>query len=324
MKKERFEWLMNAVDDDLLEEAQRPVKAKRPWMTLAVSAAACLAVIAAATLLPPVTEEPNGPAMVVNPMQAVTAAEVEELGYCLPVPAEAGEAAYYLIDRGTAQGAPLAEVRFEQDGAEYTCRALKTGAAEDISGLYTDWIRSVTWVVDAIVIQLMEAEDDTACVSWYAEDAGVQWCLSGDRGAPALLNTARAIMNTLGYDLNGVPQGAEETEFRALTQERLTIGETTFVLDGVSYAYRVAATDTVEEEFEDISGIAREFTEECEGEIGWCSARLCFDEGGEGKILWFDAAPGLLYSLYMETGASEEALLHMAHTLYDPAQDDAG
>ena len=53
-------------------------------------------------------------------------------------------------------------------------------------------------------------------------------------------------------------------------------------------------------------------------------ARLAFDKNAGGKIVWFDPAPGLLYSLYMESGASEAALLDMADLLYDPAQDDAG
>ena len=80
----------------------------------------------------------------------------------------------------------------------------------------------------------------------------------------------------------------------------------------------------VEENFADISGVEKTFAAETTAEIGWCSARLSFDENGEGKVVWFDPAPGLLYSLHMETGASEAALLDMAALLYDPAQNNAG
>ena len=152
----------------------------------------------------------------------------------------------------------------------------------------------------------------------------MQWCLSGKQGASALLSTAGDILNTLGYDLDVAPAGAKELVFRKVTQEGLSVGETTFLLDGIFYAYRVAATNEVEENFADISGIERDFAEKTIGEVGWCSARLSFNETADGKIVWFDPAPGLLYSLYMETGASESALLDMAALLYDPAQNDAG
>ena len=152
----------------------------------------------------------------------------------------------------------------------------------------------------------------------------MQWCLSGNQGASALLSTAGDILNTLGYNLDVAPDGAKELVFRKLMQEDLSVGETTFVLDGIFYAYRVAATNVVEENFADISGMEKDFTEEASAEIGWCSAKLSFNENEDGKITWFDPAPGLLYSLYMETGASEDALIDMANLLYAPTQDDVG
>ena len=325
MNNELFERMMSAVDEDLLEEAQRPAKArtKRPWITLAASAAACVAAIVA--IMPHAPEPPHqGGAMVVNPLQAVTVAEVEALGYRIPLPEDAEEPSYYLINLGAEKTAPMAEVRFVRNGGEYTCRTLKTTASEDISGLYAQWSQNDTWKLESLEVTVMEAEDLTACVSWYEQEAGLQWCLSGKQGASALLSTAGDILNTLGYNLDVAPAGAKELVFRKLTQDGLSVGETTFILDGIFYAYRVAATNVVEENFADISGIEKDFAEESAAEIGWCSARLSFDENADGKIVWFDPAPGLLYSLYMESGASEAALLDMADLLYAPAQDDAG
>lgn len=325
MNNELFERMMSVVDEDLLEEAQRPAKArtKRPWITLAASAAACVAAIVA--IMPRAPEPPQqGGAMVVNPLQAVTVAEVEALGYRIPLPEDAEEPSYYLINLGAEKTAPMAEVRFVRNGGEYTCRTLKTTAYEDISGLYAQWSQNDTWKLESLEVTVMEAEDLTACVSWYEQEAGLQWCLSGKQGASALLSTAGDILNTLGYNLDVAPAGAKELVFRKLTQDGLSVGETTFILDGIFYAYRVAATNVVEENFADISGIKKDFAEEFAAEIGWCSARLSFDENADGKIVWFDPAPGLLYSLYMESGASEAALLDMADLLYDPAQDDAG
>ena len=325
MNKKLFTQLMSAVDEDLLEEVQLPMNTakKRPWAALAVSAAACIAVIAAATLHTPVSEPPVG-VSVVNPLREVTAAEVEALGYRIPLPEDAEEASYYLVNLGAEQSAPMAEVRFVQNGGEYTCRTIKTAASEDISGLYAQWSRNDTWQLEALEVTVMEAEDLTACVSWYEQDTGMQWCLSGKQGVTALLSTAGDILNTLGYDLDVAPPEAQALIFRKLTQDGLSVGETTFVLDGIFYSYRVAATNMVEENFADISGIGEEFAETTDAEVGWCSARLSFDPNGSGKIVWFDIAPGLLYSLYMETGASEEALISMAEQLYDPVQNEAG
>ena len=325
MNNELFERMMSAVDEDLLEEAQRPAKArtKRPWITLAAGAAACVAAIVA--IMPHAPEPPQqGGAMVVNPLQAVTVAEVEALGYRIPLPEDAEEPSYYLINLGAEKTAPMAEVRFVRNGGEYTCRTLKTTAYEDISGLYAQWSQNDTWKLESLEVTVMEAEDLTACVSWYEQEAGLQWCLSGKQGASALLSTAGDILNTLGYNLDVAPAGAKELVFRKLTQDGLSVGETTFILDGIFYAYRVAATNVVEENFADISGIEKDFAEQVAAEIGWCSARLSFDTNESGKIVWFDPVPGLLYSLYMETGASEETLLDMAYLLYDPAQDDVG
>lgn len=318
-----FERMMSAVDEELLEEAQRPVKiqTKRPWITLAASAAACIAVLASTMLRAPA---PPPDTTVVNPLQAVTAAEVEALGYRIPLPEDAEAPSYYLINLGAEQATPMAEVRFVQNGGEYTCRTLKTTASEDISGLYAQWSQNDTWKLESLEVTVMEAEDRTACVSWYEQETGMQWCLSGKQGTSALLSTAADILDTLGYNLDVAPAGAKELVFRKLTQEGLSVGETTFVLDGIFYAYRVAATNVVEENFADISGAEKSFAEESIGEVGWCSARLSFNENADGKIVWFDPAPGLLYSLYMETGASEAALLDMAVLLYAPAQNDAG
>jgi hypothetical protein len=315
--------MMSAVDGDLLEEAQRPLKAKQPWLPVAIGAAACIAVIAAVSLRPPVAEEPPA-VQLANPLQSVSVTQIEELGYELPLPADAQEPSYFLIDLGAEQTLPMAEVRFERNGGEYACRTLKTASSEDISGLYAQWEETYVWNVETLDVTVMEAEDLTACVSWYEPESETQWCLSGTRGAADLLDTAGEILHTLGYDLDVAPEGAASVAFRVIALEELTVGETSFVLNGTAYAYRMAATNLIEDPFADISGVEASFTVELPGEIGWCAARLSFDPGKDGKIVWFDPAPGLLYSLYMQDNASEEALLEMAERVYTPAQDDAG
>ena len=73
MNQTRFQKWMNAVDDNLLEEAQQPMKKRRSWLYRAGAIAACLAVaVTAITLSRRGTDQP---AMIANPMHESSAAE---------------------------------------------------------------------------------------------------------------------------------------------------------------------------------------------------------------------------------------------------------
>lgn len=316
-----FEFLMRAVDDDLLEEAQHPMKRSRSWLWASGIAAACFVILAAAWFL---TNPGWGRDQPVNPVHQATAAEVMQLGYTLPVPEGAREVSYTLVDRGDQNNTPMAEVTYKSGGHAYSCRALKVSRSEDISGIEEDWTQKLDWTVGTLEMQLRQSDEDTAWVGWYAPDVGVQWCLSGDTDAQSLLHTARAIMETLGYDIAVAPEDAENVVYNAFELDGFVVGETVFTLNGVSYFYHIASTWEIETEFADISGLEGEFRNQTTGEVMWCPARLYFDDGGTGKVVWFDVVPGLLYSLSMDQGASEEALLEMANQLFTPAQGDAG
>ncbi len=100
------------------------------------------------------------------------------------------------------------------------------------------------------------------------------------------------------------------------------MGETTFTLDGVSCAYRIAPTYDTSADFADISGVEENFAHHAETEVGWCPARLDWSEAGAGKIVWFDVVPGQLYSLSVDAGASQESLVDLASRLFTPAQEE--
>ena len=74
------------------------------------------------------------------------------------------------------------------------------------------------------------------------------------------------------------------------------------------------------QEITDISGTTNTFEASSESQVLWCSAKLEYTENEGGKVIWFDVVPGILYSLHMGSGASEEALLDMAAQLFEPAQ----
>lgn len=320
MDRRRFMFLMSAVDDDLLEEAQYPVKKSRAWLRI-VGAAACLALFAVFWFLARSGEGPGTAAS--GPVYESTVTEVAQLGYVLPIPEDAQNASYLLIDRETPDSTPMAEVIYERGGGVYSCRALRVEQAEDISGLSDEWEQSLDWKNGTLQMQLRQS-DTSAWVGWYGPDAGVQWCLSGGGDALGLLHTAQSIVEALGYSLTVSPEGAEDVLYNAFELNGLVVGETVFSLNGVSYSYRMAQTWEIQEEFADISGIDEVFRNETEGSVLWCPARLSYEDGGAGKVVWFDVVPGLLYSLSIDQGASEEVLLEMANQLFEPAQGDVG
>lgn len=315
MNHKRFELLMGSVDDDLLEQAQQPRKKKRAW-GWAAGAAACAGLLLCGYWL----TRPGPDAGQAAQPDGITAAQVEQMGYSLPVPEGAREAVYSILEWGR-DGADVVQVEFEQNGQAYSCRALKSGQPEDISGLSADWTQSLDWSVGTLEMQMRQSKDE-AWVGWYAGDVGIQWCLSGQEDALSLLHTAQSIVETLGYDMAVAPEGAENVVYNAFELEGLAVGETTFSLNGVSCSFRTAATGAVEEEFADISGVDLDFQNQAAGEVLWCPARLYFDEGGAGKIVWFDVVPGLLYSLSVDRDASGQGLLDMAEQLFTPAQGE--
>lgn len=289
-RKEQFERFMNEIDDAYLEEAQA-YTAKKPersvWLRRAVSAAACVCLVAAGiSLFQP--GQQNG--------MDVTLEDLQTQGFSLMLPEEAQAESFALGEDGMT-----AQADFELNGSTYVWTAEKT---------------------DAPVIP--EGDGQEGWISWYGAD-GVQYVLTGN-AEEGLKSTAYLLMINMGLDMNVAPEGAENILYYTVNVEG-SAGETlnaaaaSFELEGVRYDYRTAATGMFE--VQDLSGHNAEvFENQSQAELGWCMADLFWTDGASGKILWLDFAPGLLYSLSMESGASEEALLSMAETLFTPVQGD--
>ena len=299
MNQKLFQRFMNEIDDEFLEEAYgehaaRPSAAgkRKVWLRRSIAAAACLCLVAAGIAAGGKLRNDGKPA---------TMEDIAELGFRLVLPEEAEAATYEVLEGGTA-----VEADFTLKGETYTCRAEKTSEAEVPAG-----------------------EDDW--VAWYTEEEEVLYVLAGggEDSDGALLTTARQIMNSLGYDMDVAPESAKNVMYVVFTldpgdgTEPLETAETSFKMDGIRYAYRTAGTGQVV--LQDISGMPDQDDENHSSvEIGWCTAEVFWTEGGAGKVIWLDVAPGLVYSLTMDTGASKEALTEMAETLYTPAQGDVG
>jgi len=134
---------------------------------------------------------------------------------------------------------------------------------------------------------------------------------------PVRESSAEEILETLGMTLN-VPADAQNASYSIIDIEDVNpIAEAKFTRDNVEYTYRIRSAAA----FEDVSGAYYDWKIVNQIEISYCSGEVRLIEGAEGICLWYDPVPGLMYSLYVNTGASEEGLLSMANELYIPAKD---
>ena len=207
MKQNRFKLWMQAVDNELLEEAQKPYRRKYTFIYRIGAVAACLVLVITAVTL---TQRKKAESLQMpNPVTSASAEEIQHLGYSVPLPKDAENPSYYIIDMGK-DSAKMAEVDFEQNGTEYSCRALKSNTVQDISGLNYEWAKSEDWSGEDISVQLRQS-DDAAWVGWYAFGAGVQWCISGGNNTLQLLDTAQTIVENLGYTMPLYPLESAES-----------------------------------------------------------------------------------------------------------------
>lgn len=299
---DNFQLLMNAVDDDLLEEAMTPVRRKRPLPWIGAAIAACLLLVIGLAMLP-------------GRVPSVTAAQLSAMGYNMKLPAQAEKITYQVVTLAERQAA---QAGFVIKGTRYVYQAVKTQTQQQLSDSKD---QVLSWDAGNLDIQLLSSPSSTS-VSWYHQDTQTQCYLTAHADTREVLTTASQILRATGLDVTVAPEQAENITYNAFRLDGLTVAETTFQLGGITYAYRMAGTSELMEDFADISGLAGPFDQIAAGEVFWCRAKLSFNEGGQGKILWFDLVPGILYSMSMDTGASEEALLDMANSLFKPAQEN--
>lgn len=130
--------------------------------------------------------------------------------------------------------------------------------------------------------------------------------------------TPDGLMQSLGLSFD-VPEGAENVAYRMLENEMLA--EMQFDLNAVHFNARIKPAV----EFEDISGMYYEWASDEPAGVGWCEGRLLRAGDGESTadlLLWFDAAPGLMYSLSALSPEGTD-LLSIADAVYRITQSDA-
>jgi len=299
----------NAVEDELLMEAAPSRRRKFRWKGLIAAAALCLCVAAGLLFW-----RSRTPAL---PENTITIEVLADLGYRLPIPEDAQNVRCDLLS--DQAGSPIAQAEFDRGGHAVTLRALKSDESVDVFDADAVWTDEVNWSAGGTALTL-RSNDRTAQVSWYADET--QWAVQGEMTPADLLDTVDAIFSALGAQLSRAPEGAEDVHYNAFYLDDLPVGETAFTLNGVSCVYRIAPTYDTSADFADISGVDGDFAHQAEAEVGWCPARMAWNEGGGGKVVWFDVVPGQLYSLTVDSGATQEGLLELANTLFASAQGD--
>ena len=100
-----------------------------------------------------------------------------------------------------------------------------------------------------------------------------------------------------------VPEGGEDVICRWLAAE--SMAEVLFTMDGDDYCFRVKPDALQAGELDNISGMYLPWEHEEAGQIGHCTGTIglaqCGSEDWAELCLWYDAAPGLMYSLSVYT-----------------------
>ena len=247
---------------------------------------------------------------------AVGLLKLRSMGYEMTLPETVEVISYELVTLGDRSGA---QARFLVGDTEYVYREEKTAEPRTLA----EGAQLLSWNADNLDIQLSTGTEGTS-VSWYTSENQTQGYLTAQADSLAVLTTASQILRSTGLDVTVAPADARDITYNAFLLEGLTVAETTFELDGIRYSYRMAATAELLEDFTDISGMTGPFQRISAGEVAWCRAKINYTPGGQGRIIWFDVAPGILYSMTMDRDASDETLLELANALFEPAQDSIG
>ncbi|MDO4488908.1 MAG: hypothetical protein Q4B67_07485 [Eubacteriales bacterium] len=114
---------------------------------------------------------------------------------------------------------------------------------------------------------------------------------------PMVETDANGLMETLGLSFN-VPEGAEDVSYFILNDK---IAEVQFRIP--EQEMHVTARTMSANEFEDISGMYYNWTDESDGKVFYNDAKIKHYHDDKKDIqvcLWYDVAPGLMYSVVAE------------------------
>lgn len=127
-------------------------------------------------------------------------------------------------------------------------------------------------------------------------------------------STAQEILNTLGVSF-AVPENAQDVHYSVISD---SLAQMDFVWNKAECTAR--AEPNGETSLKDISGFYYNWKNSSDVKIGYNDAKVNWtnDENGNsvGICIWWDAAPGIMYSVSMKSNANAENLEKLANAVY--------
>ena len=138
---------------------------------------------------------------------------------------------------------------------------------------------------------------------------------------PIRESTQAEILELLGIAF-AVPESASDIRYAIIANETAQVD---FMWRNAKCTCRVQPSSELE--LKDISGFYYIWKNEADVQVGYndAKAKWTTDESGEsvGICIWWDAAPGIMYSVSMKKNASKENLVELANAVYIQMQGDA-
>lgn len=173
-----------------------------------------------------------------------------------------------------------------------------------------------------------ETAKETAAATEVATEVVTEEIGTGDEGDaigmanPWIESDKTAVTVATNVELN-VPEDAENVSYSYLTGENLA--QVTFTRGGENWIYRGVMANS----FDDISGMYYDWDNEEEVTVSGRKAVL-YDHFSDTETVWmidwYDAVPGVMYSLSVTAADSEELngldMQGMAEALFVPMQDE--
>lgn len=149
-------------------------------------------------------------------------------------------------------------------------------------------------------------------------DASSTSTASAGLANPVKDSTAQEINDTLGIPFN-IPTDAQNVKYSIIDagSGAKKIAQAAFTLNGVQYTFRIQSATA----FADISGANFTWTKNDTADVSYNKAEVHLIDGKQGICQWYDTVPGLMYSLYADSGATKDTLSSVANKLFTPMQE---
>ena len=161
--------------------------------------------------------------------------------------------------------------------------------------------------------------------------------------------TQEELLEATGFEL-AAPEEADNVVYSYITVEgQEPIAQVTFTVIEDNYCYRAQSTgvtnimsgidekgevvtaESIQDALESginigaaLSGMNYEWKACATVDVQHCEGICAFNEGKAGFISWLDVAPGVLYSLSMDDGCTQDHLMNMAESIFVPVQGEVG